>query len=87
MADSNLKIGVVGGTGYTGVELLRLLAQHPNCEVAVVTSRQEAGTAVAAMFPAGPPRRRHVPSSGPGSGASRLPHRGPLPASLVEELG
>src|SRR5688572_1646431 len=51
MADSNLKIGVVGGTGYTGVELLRLLAQHPNCQVTAVASRQEAGTAVAAMFP------------------------------------
>ena len=51
MADAMLKIGVVGGTGYTGVELLRLLAQHPNCEIASVTSRQEAGTAVAAMFP------------------------------------
>ncbi len=51
MADAMLKIGVVGGTGYTGVELLRLLAQHPNCKIASVTSRQEAGSAVAAMFP------------------------------------
>ena len=47
----NLKIGVVGGTGYTGVELLRLLAQHQHCELKVITSRQEAGTPVAAMFP------------------------------------
>ena len=46
-----LKIGVVGGTGYTGVELLRLLAQHQHCELKVITSRQEAGTPVAAMFP------------------------------------
>lgn len=46
-----LKIGVVGGTGYTGVELLRLLAQHQYSELKVVTSRQEAGTPVAAMFP------------------------------------
>ncbi|MCE9639577.1 MAG: N-acetyl-gamma-glutamyl-phosphate reductase [Betaproteobacteria bacterium] len=46
-----LKIGVVGGTGYTGVELLRLLAQHKHCELKVITSRQEAGTPVAAMFP------------------------------------
>jgi len=51
MAHKKLKIGVVGGTGYTGVELLRLLAQHPNCELKVITSRQEAGTPVAAMFP------------------------------------
>ena len=46
-----IKVGVVGGTGYTGVELLRLLAQHPEVELAAVTSRGEAGTAVADMFP------------------------------------
>ncbi len=51
MAHKTLKIGVVGGTGYTGAELLRLLAQHPHCELKVITSRQEAGTPVAAMFP------------------------------------
>jgi len=51
MAHKRLKIGVVGGTGYTGVELLRLLAQHPHSELVVITSRQEAGTPVAAMFP------------------------------------
>ena len=46
-----LKIGIVGGTGYTGVELLRLLANHPNAEIVAVTSRAEAGLAVAAMYP------------------------------------
>ena len=46
-----IKAGIVGGTGYTGVELLRLLAQHPNVEIRAITSRKEAGTAVAAMFP------------------------------------
>lgn len=46
-----IKVGVVGGTGYTGVELLRLLAQHPNVELTAVTSRGEADTAVADMFP------------------------------------
>jgi len=51
MAGKKLKIGIVGGTGYTGVELLRLLAQHPHCELTVITSRQEAGTPVAGMFP------------------------------------
>jgi N-acetyl-gamma-glutamyl-phosphate reductase len=51
MANQMLKIGVVGGTGYTGVELLRLLAQHKHCELKIITSRQEAGTPVAAMFP------------------------------------
>ena len=50
MADK-IRIGIVGGTGYTGVELLRLLAQHPDCELVAITSRQEAGTPVAAMFP------------------------------------
>src|SRR5437762_7044065 len=46
-----VKVGIVGGTGYTGVELLRLLAQHPDVELRAITSRKEAGTPVAAMFP------------------------------------
>ncbi len=46
-----LKIGIVGGTGYTGVELLRLLAGHPQAELRVITSRAEAGTSVSQMFP------------------------------------
>ncbi|WP_111642371.1 N-acetyl-gamma-glutamyl-phosphate reductase [Marinimicrobium alkaliphilum] len=46
-----IKAGIVGGTGYTGVELLRLLAKHPDVEVAVITSRAEAGVPVADMFP------------------------------------
>jgi N-acetyl-gamma-glutamyl-phosphate reductase len=46
-----IKAGIVGGTGYTGVELLRLLAHHPQVELAAITSRQEAGTAVSAVFP------------------------------------
>jgi len=45
------KVGLVGGTGYTGVELLRILAQHPEVEVSVVTSRSEAGMPVSEMFP------------------------------------
>jgi len=45
------KVGIVGGTGYTGVELLRLLAQHPHVELHAITSRGEAGKAVADMFP------------------------------------
>jgi N-acetyl-gamma-glutamyl-phosphate reductase len=51
MAKTGIRIGIVGGTGYTGVELLRLLAQHPEVELAVITSRSEAGTAVSDMFP------------------------------------
>jgi len=46
-----IKVGVVGGTGYTGVELLRLLALHPQVELCAVTSRAEAGSAVADLFP------------------------------------
>jgi len=46
-----IKVGIVGGTGYTGVELLRLLAVHPEVQVTAITSRSEAGTAVADMFP------------------------------------
>ena len=46
-----LKIGIVGGTGYTGVELLRLLAVHPHAELTAITSRGEAGLPVAEMFP------------------------------------
>jgi N-acetyl-gamma-glutamyl-phosphate reductase len=46
-----IKVGIVGGTGYTGVELLRLLARHPGVELAAITSRKEAGMPVAEMFP------------------------------------
>jgi N-acetyl-gamma-glutamyl-phosphate reductase len=46
-----IRVGVVGGTGYTGVELLRLLAFHPQVEVAAITSRGEAGVKVADHFP------------------------------------
>lgn len=46
-----IKVGIVGGTGYTGVELLRLLAQHPQVELRAITSRGDAGRAVASMFP------------------------------------
>ena len=46
-----IKVGIVGGTGYTGVELLRLLAPHPDVELSVITSRKEDGMPVADMFP------------------------------------
>lgn len=46
-----IRVGVVGGTGYTGVELLRLLAGHGQVELRVITSRSEAGMAVSDMFP------------------------------------
>ncbi|MGD9298280.1 MAG: N-acetyl-gamma-glutamyl-phosphate reductase, partial [Thiohalocapsa sp.] len=44
-------IGIVGGTGYTGSELLRLLSGHPHVEVRVITSRAEAGQRVADALP------------------------------------
>ena len=46
-----IKVGIVGGTGYTGVELLRLLAGHPEAEVTVITSRAEEGRSVTELFP------------------------------------
>src|ERR1035437_9427690 len=46
-----IKVGIVGGTGYTGVELLRLLAAHPQVKLQVITSRADAGTPVSQMFP------------------------------------
>ena len=50
-AAQRVKVGIVGGTGYTGVELLRMLAQHPNVELTAITSRKEDGMPVAEMFP------------------------------------
>ena len=46
-----IKAGIVGGTGYTGVELLRILSAHPGVSVDVITSRSEDGIPVADMFP------------------------------------
>jgi len=48
---SVVKVGIVGGTGYTGVELLRLLAAHPQVELRAITSRADAGMPVSQMFP------------------------------------
>ena len=46
-----IKVGIVGGTGYTGVELLRILSRHPQVELIAITSRSESGVPVAQMFP------------------------------------
>lgn len=46
-----VKVGIVGGTGYTGVELLRLLVLHPEVELHAVTSRSESGLSVADLYP------------------------------------
>ena len=46
-----IRAGIIGATGYTGVELLRLLIRHPSAEVQVVTSRSDQGKSVTAVFP------------------------------------
>lgn len=46
-----IKVGIVGGTGYTGVELMRLLANHPDVRIEVITSRSNAGTTVSDIYP------------------------------------
>jgi len=46
-----IRAGIVGGTGYTGVELLRLLALHPDAQIVAITSRSEIGTRVDEFFP------------------------------------
>lgn len=51
MSKDRIRVGIVGASGYTGMELLRLLLQHPQVEVACVTSRTEAGQPVATSFP------------------------------------
>jgi N-acetyl-gamma-glutamyl-phosphate reductase len=45
-----IRVGIVGGTGYTGVELLRLLAMHPGVELVQITSRAEAGRQVSDLY-------------------------------------
>ena len=51
MMRSPVRVGIVGGTGYTGVELLRLMAEHPGVELVSITSRAEKGLRVDALFP------------------------------------
>lgn len=46
-----IKVGIIGGTGYTGVELLRILSQHPQVEVVAISSRSEAGRHITDFFP------------------------------------
>ncbi len=50
-SSKRIKVGIVGGTGYTGVELLRMLAAHPNAQLTSITSRKEDGMLVSEMFP------------------------------------
>lgn len=46
-----IKVAVVGASGYSGEELLRLLVRHPQCELRTITSRQYAGQPVGEVFP------------------------------------
>lgn len=46
-----VKVGIVGGTGYTGVELLRMLVNHPDADVVAITSRAEEGMRVDELYP------------------------------------
>jgi N-acetyl-gamma-glutamyl-phosphate reductase len=48
---TKIKVGIIGASGYTGVELMRILAAHPGVELTVVTSRQYAGRPVDSVFP------------------------------------
>ena len=50
-AANPLKVGIVGGTGYTGVELLRLLVRHPLVRLETITSRSEQGLKVSDLYP------------------------------------
>ena len=62
-----VKIGIVGASGYSGEELVRLLLRHPGAELAAVTSRQYAGQTVAQVFPkfANHPRAKNLRFSEP----------------------
>src|SRR5262245_34752133 len=51
MASTKAKIGVLGASGYTGSELVRLLLRHPNAEIALLTADRRAGQEMAAVFP------------------------------------
>jgi len=67
------KISVVGASGYSGLELLRILLQHPAVDLASVTSRSEAGRTVAQVFP----RFRHI------ANADTLTFTPPDPAAIA----
>ena len=70
-SSDRIRVGIVGGTGYTGVELLRLLANHPAVQIEAITSRAEAGTAVARLFPS---LRGHVALAFVEPSAAHLEH-------------
>jgi N-acetyl-gamma-glutamyl-phosphate reductase len=50
-SDTKAKIAVLGASGYTGAELVRLLLRHPRAEIALLTADRRAGQEMAAVFP------------------------------------
>ncbi len=51
LASNQLKIGILGASGYTGVELVRLLVRHPNASISLMTANAHAGKPYDAVFP------------------------------------
>src|SRR5512144_2841481 len=49
--DNTLRVAVVGASGYTGAELVRLLVAHPAVRITALTADRKAGQALAAVFP------------------------------------
>ena len=59
MNKRSVKVGIVGASGYSGEELVRLLLSHPHAELTAITSRQYAGQSLAQVFP----RFSHYPKA------------------------
>jgi N-acetyl-gamma-glutamylphosphate reductase len=51
MVTAMAKIGIIGASGFTGAELLRLAARHPDLEVVFATGDSQAGTEVSSLYP------------------------------------
>ncbi|MGH7186255.1 MAG: N-acetyl-gamma-glutamyl-phosphate reductase, partial [Pseudomonadota bacterium] len=47
----NVRIGVIGASGYTGADLIRLLATHPRADVRLLTANAHAGKPLAEVYP------------------------------------
>src|SRR5262245_6729407 len=51
MLDAKISTAILGASGYTGAELLKILVRHPNVEIAALTGDSQAGKPVSAVFP------------------------------------
>jgi len=51
MSDNSIRIGILGASGYTGAETIRLLADHPMAQIAWLTADRNAGKPISALFP------------------------------------